>query len=305
MTGLITNIRMVDILDSVPRHILQNMVLSNPFISNYIKRYHTMGMGRHEDKILPVLEDLLTLVDASKRTLKHSTVLEIGPGQTPDLLYSALALGAIKAIGCDVSEYLSCDYLKADSYTETLNWLSRAAKQNMLSGGYQEIDDTLFKGMDLPESKLSIYHYDGCDLPIEDSAIDIVWSKSVLEHVRDPYRLSKEFYRVLKPGGLMCHIIDLRDHMTLANGKDWLRFLKYSDKLWNLMMSNRTSWCNRTPESGWKDIFISSGFNILEWNTIKMDFHRDFNRDDLDPKFRLIPDDELSTSWIHLAAVKE
>jgi SAM-dependent methyltransferase len=40
-----------------------------------------------------------------------------------------------------------------------------------------------------------------CDLPIEENALDLVFSSSVLEHVYNPERAVEEMYRVLKPGG--------------------------------------------------------------------------------------------------------
>lgn len=45
---------------------------------------------------------------------------------------------------------------------------------------------------------------DGHNLPFADAVFDAVISEAVLEHVRDPRRVVKEMYRVLKPGGYVC-----------------------------------------------------------------------------------------------------
>lgn len=37
--------------------------------------------------------------------------------------------------------------------------------------------------------------------PLVDGSFDVVFSKSVIEHIRDPNHFMKEMYRVLKPGG--------------------------------------------------------------------------------------------------------
>lgn len=38
--------------------------------------------------------------------------------------------------------------------------------------------------------------------PFEDENFDVVFSKSVIEHIRDPDKFVKEIHRVLKPGGI-------------------------------------------------------------------------------------------------------
>ena len=51
-------------------------------------------------------------------------------------------------------------------------------------------------------SGASFVTFDGVNLPFEDSVIDAVYCKQVLEHVRSPEPLLAEVARVLKPGGL-------------------------------------------------------------------------------------------------------
>jgi SAM-dependent methyltransferase len=47
----------------------------------------------------------------------------------------------------------------------------------------------------------------GEELPFHDGTFDGVFSFSVLEHVRDPFRCAREVIRVLKPGGeLLCAV---------------------------------------------------------------------------------------------------
>ncbi|MEM7365653.1 MAG: hypothetical protein AAF525_16660, partial [Pseudomonadota bacterium] len=100
------------------------------------------------------------------------------------------------------------------------------------------------------------------------------------------------------PGGLMCHIIDLRDHGTLSNHKDWLRFLQYSPRTWNLMRSNRTTWSNRLLASDCEQIFQDNGFEILVKQTEPREFHESFSRDRLHPDFRQYTDDDLRVAWL-------
>lgn len=48
---------------------------------------------------------------------------------------------------------------------------------------------------------LELYRCDLASIPIEDNCVDVMMSRSVMEHVTDPARVYGESYRVLKPGG--------------------------------------------------------------------------------------------------------
>ena len=48
---------------------------------------------------------------------------------------------------------------------------------------------------------LELYHCDLGEIPLDDSCVDLVMARSVMEHVTDPAKVYAEIYRVLKPGG--------------------------------------------------------------------------------------------------------
>lgn len=51
------------------------------------------------------------------------------------------------------------------------------------------------------KEKKSDQYYDGKNIPFGDKIFDVVLCTQVLEHTEDPQGLTKEMYRVLKPGG--------------------------------------------------------------------------------------------------------
>jgi ubiquinone/menaquinone biosynthesis C-methylase UbiE len=53
---------------------------------------------------------------------------------------------------------------------------------------------------------IELYHSDLGALPLESESVDLIMSRSVMEHVTDPESVYSEMYRVLKPGG---HVIFL------------------------------------------------------------------------------------------------
>lgn len=80
-------------------------------------------------------------------------------------------------------------------------------------------------------------------IPIDDNSADVVFTKSVLEHIHKPDKMMRECYRVLKPGGRMiamvpdwqtCMYIYYDDHTHVqpytANGlRDLLKIYNYKD----------------------------------------------------------------------------
>lgn len=286
------------------RHIAQNAAMAIPAVRHLATRWHTMGMGRSQDKILPVLATLLALLQSAGRELRDAVVLELGPGQTPDLLFAALLFGARKTIGLDVTRYLQDDLLHLDQYEATRRWVREALRQGALpaSEGFQP--ERYAGRPSIPDGELTYHLYDGVRCPVEDGTVDVIWSKSVLEHVKAPVKLVEEMARILRPGGLMCHIIDLRDHTTFENGRDWLRGIRYSPFLWNLMLSHRTTWTNRLRAPQWEGVFAHAGLRLIRRETVRQPLHADFSRAKLPPQFASFTDEELQIAWLHVAYQK-
>jgi SAM-dependent methyltransferase len=68
------------------------------------------------------------------------------------------------------------------------------------------------RGIDLPGNRfLHRYHrvasYDGRSIPFPDDSFDVIYSSNTLEHVRDIDGLLAEMARVLRPNGVMVHLM--------------------------------------------------------------------------------------------------
>ena len=57
------------------------------------------------------------------------------------------------------------------------------------------------------EKYFEVKKYDGINLPFPDESFDIVYSSNVLEHVKDLDLLLRETKRVIKPTGIIIHLI--------------------------------------------------------------------------------------------------
>ncbi|TCO56003.1 methyltransferase domain-containing protein [Actinocrispum wychmicini] len=121
---------------------------------------------------------------------------------------------------------------------------------------------------------------------LPDSSFDMVFSAACLEHVADPSAALRTIHRLLKPGGVTTHSIDLRDHRDFA---DPLAFLRHSERAWRAATSRRLV-TNRWRASDWQRGFESAGFVDVtvephEQATVteatRSQFHRSFQSKDL------------------------
>lgn len=79
---------------------------------------------------------------------------------------------------------------------------------------------------------------DARKLPLENQSIDFICSNNTFEHIPQEVLsgILREFKRVLRPGGLMSHFIDMSDHFAhFDRGITIYNFLKYSKKTWAIL----------------------------------------------------------------------
>ena len=81
-----------------------------------------------------------------------------------------------------------------------------------------------------------------------------------MEHVRkfELDNLVDEMYRVLKPGGVISHNINYKDHLDES-----LNNLRFSERLWeSKLFANSGFYTNRIPALKMHEIFEEIGFKI-------------------------------------------
>lgn len=149
--------------------------------------------------------------------------------------------------------------------------------------------------------------FDGRNIPLPSASIDVIVSKSVLEHVKpqDVEPLISETFRLLRPGGGGVHIIDLRDHMFISGDNkvtgDWLDALRYPEPLFRAMFANRSTAINRLREPDWQAIFDRHGFEISSWEQETFPLPVNFDRARLHARFRDIPPEVLAVGYLTIA----
>lgn len=244
------------------RGLLQNAAMGIAPIRNFASRYHVTGMNGDPERVRERFDLYSRHID-----VRGADVLELGPGQTPQVLTHAIESGARSATGIDIQAY----------------------------------DDAISKR----HGEVQIDFYDGRALPYADAAFDAVWSSDVLEHVRFAEITIAESFRVLRPGGLFFARVDLRDHYFILDETKWFNCLRYPEPLWNAMTRNRSAHVNRLRAGDWDRLLRSAGFEVVVFERSISEVQRErFVRNDLPAWGRKLTVDDATTWRLEIVARK-
>jgi SAM-dependent methyltransferase len=268
----------------------------------------SLGMDGDFEAVVATLTRLAPAFAALEVSFRGSRVLEIGPGRTPEVAMAMLLVGARDVTGLDTTPQVPEVWRSAGHWhrlTEALSGDSAGAFRRATGATPSSIRDRLPHLLG-PELPLTFEKSAGSHIPLESGSVDLVISKSVLEHVKPSHvsPLVGEMRRVLRRGGGMAHIIDLRDHMWINHDAvtgDWLDALRYGDRVFQAMFSNRSTAINRLRSSEWRTLFLSQGLELKLWREQRYSLPRKFNRDALAPRWRELPDEDLSVGQLTVA----
>lgn len=156
------------------------------------------------------------------------------------------------------------------------------------------------------ESGVESVCYNGYHLPFPDESFDVVYSWSVLEHVRYPELVVQEMARVTRKGGVSIHAIDLVDHFYYTSKKPECIFhcLKYPEWLWNAMTWHRSNYVNRLRAGRWHVLFGEAGFSTRVWQPDIYEPAIEWYRQKNVPYLNLLTLQDASTRSVYLVADK-
>lgn len=184
---------------------------------------------------------------------QHSfNVLELGPGDSLNSGIISYSLGASHTWLVDTGKYATTN---PHSYYSMHEYLLNRGYFPPLNSGFKSIDQYM-------EKTRSIYLTEGTKSlkNIPDSSIDFCFSNAVLEHIdlNNFDFFVSELKRIMKPNGVSCHRVDLKDH--LGGGLNNLRF---SNHLWeSSLFKSAGFYTNRIRFRTYLSKFTESGFCV-------------------------------------------
>lgn len=209
--------------------IIKNQLIKFSFIKNNAKKIHATGIVNDPKEVGSRLNKLDIIIESNYVTL--NSCLEFGPGQTIDTIRILKSRRKFRAcLAIDIEDYFGVD------------------KWRQLGIEYFDFDDIR---------------------SIKSGSVDFIYAFDVLEHVRDPHFFMSEVKRLLTRNGVAYFSWDLRDHLNIKDESRWFDMHKYTDKIFNMQMSNRSSYVNRLSRDMWLDIFEKYGFSTQILSELK------------------------------------
>ncbi len=248
---------------------------------------------------------LLEALHANDIEIRGKHTAEIGTGWVPIIPMLFAILRQSDCITCDVNRLLKQDLCiqAADQFSRMGPYLAK----KLYWSKPEEIAESLRSIRSLQDANLllkylRISYFVDASYPlhlIEDTNIDIFFSNETLEHIPQEQipTLFSEIRRVLKPDGIMIHMVDCSDHYSFEDHSiNRINFLRFTSKEWK---SYNTSFLfqNRLRPSDYKEMMNTAGFSIEYWRQ-KVDSRAlnelaDFPVSD---EFQNYPAEELCTS---------
>ena len=189
----------------------------------------------------------------------EATVLELGTGWypiVPTLLYLA---GFDRIVTIDIRDWTSkerqltairriLDYHDTGRLQEYVETVDPQRLADLRAVAEQPDDHTVATLHAAIRTEARIM--DATQLDAADRTFDFICSNNTFEHIYAPILrdILREFKRVLKPGGVMSHFIDLSDHFAhLDPGITIYNFLRFTERQWatidnTIQPQNRLRW---------------------------------------------------------------
>jgi SAM-dependent methyltransferase len=242
---------------------------------NYLfQKYVTKGIYLTDEYFFDRLGHAKTHIESYTTlcTKPLNDTLEIGTGWYPVVPISLFLSGAGNINTIDITELLT-----KKSFSIAIKRFLEDESRGALAPYLKIVPECLaaLKKVDADyetmsfEQVLSALHItyllkDARNSGLADKSMDLVSSNNTFEHIYPEILegILKEFKRLVKPGGVMSHAIDMSDHFAHFDKTiNHFNFLKYSDAEWK-MIDNSIQPQNRLRVSDFRAMYKKLGIPI-------------------------------------------
>lgn len=286
---------------------------------NYLfQKYVTKGVYLTDDYFIDRLlhaQNHVRYFSKYTKTNDSFNVLELGTGWYPVIPIYMFLKGANKIYSVDINNLVSEENLKQtiEKYCGIYNNgelnkyinIIDSERLNILLDCHKQ-QNKLNRKQLLKLLNINFIIGDARQLPLQSSSIDLITSNNTFEHIYPEILIDilKEFNRVLKPGAIMSHFIDMSDHFAHLDKKISIyNFLKFSDKQWSLI-DNTVQPQNRLRITQYREIYSKVGIKIVEENNRDGDIEK-LKEINIDKKLKNISDKELAVSHSLLISIND
>jgi len=286
-----------------------NAALALPPVALMFKQWRLrQGQDPEKDQIgypLGVFRKHAGLLGAQRaHGLRGADVLEIGPGGTIGTALLMLLAGANSATCIDALPWaagaqvdrFSIDLIAAAAQDPANHFVAPEWQGSALADP-TAVANLLVKRIiyRAPES------INTTTLP--DASYDCIFSHACFEHFADPATAIAQIARLLRPGGVTSHQIDLRDHRDFSHP---LEHLRYSDTIWwlaNVRLPNGVR--NRWRASEYYAAFEQQGLHLVQKIESATQIVTAQQRQHFDRHFRTMTLEDLGITGILVVGVKQ
>lgn len=262
---------------------------------------------------------LLEIMFRNHQSFENKVAMEIGTGWIPCLPILFWYFGQTRCETYDIASHLKADLLNEalSQITAALNtdierWRKYYPVGASLMRDRSDILDSLKQknAQEILES-LNIYYHPKTDICAIDDRVgfyDIIYSNTTLEHISVQVlrKMLNQCYKLLKPGGLMLHLVDTSDHYSHSDSSiSPVHFLTFSQEEF-VKINNRFCFQNRLRNMDYKKLFGETAFHILDWNaTVNKRSMAALQTMKLNSEFKGLPEEEICSASIEILAQKK
>lgn len=214
-------------------------------------------------------------IRATGRDVEGMRFLEVGTGRNVNLPTALWLCGAAQVTTVDLNPYLSSALVfESNEYArqheaEVRQAFGAEAEQSQFRERFAQLIN--FKGDLASLLKMMNVEYlpraDATQLPLPPASFDAHVSFAVFEHIPADVLagILAEARRLLRPEGLLVHIIDPSDHFAHDDSSiTAINFLQFGDAEWASWAGNQFMYHNRLRAFEYLELFERAGVSVLE-----------------------------------------